>query len=90
MFLFFIFRKLPIQEFHFSRILQETGLTNEQVKDWLKFHNMSTWALSMHLSPCLILYPLLSILVYRLVYPPRLRLLRYYQGYRPQESHRPD
>lgn len=25
------FRKLPIQEFHFNRILQDIGLTNEQV-----------------------------------------------------------
>lgn len=30
----FVFRKLPIQEFHFSRILQDIGLTNEQVKKY--------------------------------------------------------
>ncbi len=29
---FFVFRKLPIQEFHFSRVLQDIGLTNEQVR----------------------------------------------------------
>lgn len=28
----FFFRKLPIQEFHLSRVMQEIGLTNEQVK----------------------------------------------------------
>lgn len=36
--LFFHFRKLPVQEFHFNRILQDMGLTHQQVRPLLSVH----------------------------------------------------
>lgn len=48
------FRKLPIQEFHFSRILQEIGLTEGQVtflvalllqKRMFKSQDINSWPL---------------------------------------------
>lgn len=38
MIFFFFGRKLPVQEFHFSRILQDINLTNEQVKKEMLMH----------------------------------------------------